>query len=109
MPGSNPFERLADRVAGAVCCDRDHRSRRSACQVANDPSSRSSVTIAGVVSARVISIAMHLSPLEEECRYHCKREIDDRQNPQTAPVACHLPQASAKLVYAHDTVDRGIG
>src|SRR5215471_8301762 len=50
-----------------------------------------------------------LSPLDEECGYNREREIDDRQNPQTAPVACHLPQASAKLVYAHDTVDRGIG
>src|SRR5262249_51341085 len=54
-------------------------------------------------------LAMRLSPLDEECGYRCEREIDDRQNPQTAPVACYLPQASAKLVYAHDTVDREIG
>src|SRR6516225_8072399 len=50
-------------------------------------------------------LAMRLSPLDEECGYHCEREIDDRQNPQTAPVARYAPHDSAKLAYAHDSIN----
>src|SRR5262249_1588570 len=53
-------------------------------------------------------LAMRLSPLDEECGHHREREIDDRQNPQTPPVARHLPQACAQLVDAHESVDREI-
>src|SRR5262245_10580223 len=53
-------------------------------------------------------LAMRLPPLDEECRDHGEREIDDRQSPQTTPVARHLPQAGTELVDAHYPVDREI-
>src|SRR5262249_8155211 len=53
-------------------------------------------------------LAMRLPPLDEECGHDGEHEIDDRQNPQTAPVARHLPQAGAELVDAHQPVDREI-
>ncbi len=53
-------------------------------------------------------LAMRLPPFDQECRQHCEREIDDGQAPQPAPVVCHLPQARAQLIDAHEAVDREI-
>src|SRR5262249_44715850 len=53
-------------------------------------------------------LAMRPPPLDQEDGHHRQREIDDRQNPETAPVARHLPQAGAELIDAHEAVDREI-
>src|SRR5262245_27993247 len=50
-------------------------------------------------------LAMRLPPLDDERGHHCEHEIDRRHDPQTAPVARHVPQAGAELVDARYPVD----
>ena len=40
--------------------------------------------------------------------HHREREIDDRQAPEPAPIARHLPEGGAQLIDADDAVDREI-
>src|SRR5262249_20053609 len=53
-------------------------------------------------------LAMRPPPLDQERGHRCEREIHDRQNPQTTPVARQVPQACTKLVDAHESIDREI-
>src|SRR5882757_10528628 len=59
-------------------------------------------------SAMIQRLAMGLPPLDQRRRHHGKREIDECQDPQPAPVAHHLPQARTQLADAHHAVDREI-
>src|SRR5262245_29590554 len=55
-----------------------------------------------------LRLAMAAPPLDDERRQHRQREISSGEQPQTAPVVCHLPEARAELVDAHHAVDREI-
>src|SRR5919201_2341283 len=53
-------------------------------------------------------LTMRAPPLDQRCGHHRKREIDDGESPQTAPVVRHLPEGCAELVDADESIDREI-
>src|SRR5262249_40117140 len=55
-----------------------------------------------------VELAKRLPPLHQKRGDHRQRKIDDREAPESAPIADHLPQAGAQLIDAHYTVDRKI-
>src|SRR5260370_42502137 len=52
-----------------------------------------------------LRLTMHLPPLDDKRGNHRKREVDEGKDPETAPIARHLPQARAQLVDTEHAVD----
>src|SRR5262245_44546746 len=48
-------------------------------------------------------------PLLDDIRRHDgEREVDDRQNPKSAPILCHLRKARTQLIDADNAIDREV-
>src|SRR5262245_20586894 len=54
-------------------------------------------------------LAMRPPPVDEKRRHHRQDEIGEGEEPKSAPVMRHLVEGRAKLVHAHEAVDREIG
>src|SRR5690349_20885368 len=73
------------------------------------PPTPAATTMSPSATMRVeVRLAMHLPSLHQKRGYHREREIDDREAPEPAPIANHLPQGSAQLINSNDAVDRKI-
>src|SRR5262245_61429038 len=46
--------------------------------------------------------------LDDMRRNDGEREVDDRQNPKSAPILCHLGKARTQLIEADNAVDRKV-
>src|SRR5262245_47788865 len=84
---------------GGVASGRDSQYPPAPATAANKPSA---------TRRGALPLAMHLPPPDQKCRHHREREIDDREAPQSAPIAQELPQPGAELIDANDAVDREI-
>src|SRR5262245_51529047 len=72
------------------------------------PAPTASATMPNALIRPSLPLTMHLPPLDQKCRHHRECEIDDREAPQSAPIADELPQGGAQLIDANEAVDREI-